>query len=155
MLNNCFHYQFHHHFYHRWTESYWHHHHISSDLFLYEPDIKEPDKKLFPHDNKGHWLQMMTKAENFSNHLFHDADLTQLFLYWTGMFQTFAHLLYSIPALWRDLVVHHQNYFFNNWQYRGAKVWFLHEILISCPYLWLKDRKYAATSKQFIPWWNF
>ena len=116
---------------------------------------KRTRQKLFPHDNKGHWLQMMTKAENFSNHLFHDADLTQLFLYWTGMFQTFAHLLYSIPALWRDLVVHHQNYFFNNWQYRGAKVWFLHEILISCPYLWLKDRKYAATSKQFIPWWNF
>ena len=73
------------------------HHHFSSDHFLYEPAINEPTKKLFLHGNKGHWLQMMTKAENFSNHLFHDADLTQLFLYWTGMFQTFAHLL-SYPC---------------------------------------------------------
>ena len=43
---------------------------------------------------------MMTLTQHIGNHLFHDADITQLFLYWTGMILHWP-ICYSIPALWR------------------------------------------------------
>ena len=56
------------------------------------------------HDNKGQEHKMMTLAQHFGNHLFRDADITQLFLYWPGM-NVHSPICYSIPARWREVFV--------------------------------------------------